>query len=454
MSLGHGSKIVTKGLVFAYDMNWNENFISKSYKGKPITNYAWSQHARIDSSYSSYVNTTSGTWPAKHPDAITVYNNAGSNISNYVNSGVTDYTNTYHAIWVYDDELKRPVIVMRNYDNNWKAKSFSLGKTYANMGLTNGDTYTISWLQWTDNTSRSANAGIYGTNTSGSANFHDGLSNSYATSYNTKTGVWQRVYATFTISASNNTATNRSCYMYGHYNGYGIIKIADVQIEPGGPSGFIAENSEANSTRSTSDVLIDWTGNNTITATSLTYNSDGTFTLNSSNPDYLDLGSDQVIKTSGGWTVETWVKYDTVPGGYDNVNSPGNFIGSDTISYNSWYWSVFNSKLALWNLSPGIWKYGSTTLQANTWYNAVLVSDPSGTSYQMYLNGVAEGGDHTTYSWNASYSGLRVRYIGRGNSTNTRRLNGMVPSTKIYNRALTADEIAQNFNALRGRYGI
>jgi hypothetical protein len=72
----------------------------------------------------------------------------------------------------------------------------------------------------------------------------------------------------------------------------------------------------------------------------------------------------------------------------------------------------------------------------------------------MYLNGVAEGGDHTTYSWNASYSGLRVRYIGRGNSTNTRRLNGMVPSTKIYNRALTADEIAQNFNALRGRYGI
>jgi hypothetical protein len=34
------------------------------------------------------------------------------------------------------------------------------------------------------------------------------------------------------------------------------------------------------------------------------------------------------------------------------------------------------------------------------------------------------------------------------------RLNGRISNTKIYNRALSAAEIQQNFNALRSRYGI
>jgi hypothetical protein len=180
----------------------------------------------------------------------------------------------------------------------------------------------------------------------------------------------------------------------------------------------------------------------------------GSIDLESTVPSYLDRGSDKVYKTTGGWTVESWVNYETVANTYDNVNSPANFIGSDSISYNNWYWSVLSSKLALWNRSPGIWRYGSTTLQANTWYNAVLVCYDSGTSYQMYLNGVAEGGDHTTYSWNSSYAGLRIRYIGRGNSVNTRRLDGRVAITKIYTKALSANEVKQNYDALKGRYGL
>ena len=171
--------------------------------------------------------------------------------------------------------------------------------------------------------------------------------------------------------------------------------------------------------------------------------------------DYVDLGSDKVFKTTGGWTVESWVNYDVIPTTYNNTTSPANFIGSETAgTHNSWYWSVLESKLSLWNLSPGVWKHGSTILQAYTWYNAVLVCYNSGTSYQMYLNGIAEGGDHTAYSWNASYSGLTIRYIGRGNSANVRLVDGKIPITKVYDRALSAAEVSQNFNALRGRYGI
>ena len=171
--------------------------------------------------------------------------------------------------------------------------------------------------------------------------------------------------------------------------------------------------------------------------------------------DYVDLGSDKVFKTTGGWTVESWVNYDVIPTTYNNTTSPANFIGSETDNtHNSWYWSVLESKLSLWNISPGVWKHGSTILQAYTWYNAVLVCYNSGTSYQMYLNGIAEGGDHTAYSWNASYSGLTIRYIGRGNSGNVRLVDGKIPITKVYDRALTAQEIQQNFIATRSRFSI
>jgi hypothetical protein len=72
----------------------------------------------------------------------------------------------------------------------------------------------------------------------------------------------------------------------------------------------------------------------------------------------------------------------------------------------------------------------------------------------MYLNGIAEGGDHTTYSWNPTYAGLIIRYIGRGNSGNIRQIAGKISNTKFYNKALTPQEILQNYNATKGRYGL
>jgi hypothetical protein len=207
--------------------------------------------------------------------------------------------------------------------------------------------------------------------------------------------------------------------------------------------------------RSNTASLLDITGQRNINVSNASFDSDAHIDLDGTG-DYLSLGSDITFKTngaSGGWTVESVVKYDSVAGGYNNNTSPANFIGSSGISYNSWYWSVLNSKLALWNISPGVWKYGSTTLSADTWYHTVLTCFGDGSSYQMYLNGAAEGGDHVSYSWNASYSGLKVQYFGAG-QTNRRYVNGKIPITRIYNRALSAQEVKQNFNAYKDRFNM
>ena len=173
--------------------------------------------------------------------------------------------------------------------------------------------------------------------------------------------------------------------------------------------------------------------------------------LNGSS-DYLDLGADKDFKTSGGWTVSTWFKHDVAETGL------GNFIGSNVITYNSWYWSVHGQKLALWDLSPGnVWKYGNTTIAADTWYHATLVSDANNTHYYCYLNGeddMSSAWSSYNGSWQSSKSGLRIGYIGRGNGANGRYIDGNVASTHVWSRALTAAEIKQNFNQQRARFGV
>ena len=62
-----------------------------------------------------------------------------------------------------------------------------------------------------------------------------------------------------------------------------------------------------------------------------------------------------------------------------------------------------------------------------------------------------------------SYSGLTPNspdsfyYVGRNigdEPSGVRAFNGNIAQVSIYNRALTAEEVQQNFNALRGRFGI
>lgn len=166
--------------------------------------------------------------------------------------------------------------------------------------------------------------------------------------------------------------------------------------------------------------------------------------------DYVDLGSDLVISPDNqGWTAEYWLKTQS-PGTLQSLNS------AENDEFNANWISIYQSKMALWNRTPGYWRFGSTVLQANTWYHLVYVCDAGGTNYRFYLNGSREGGDHVNNVWNSSYSSLETRYIGRYefNGGYSRYFNGDISQVSMYNRALTADEVRKNFVAHRKRYGI
>jgi hypothetical protein len=95
----------------------------------------------------------------------------------------------------------------------------------------------------------------------------------------------------------------------------------------------------------------------------------------------------------------------------------------------------------------------ATNLPLNTWYHATFTTTFNGTNTTMriYTNGVETASG--VFAGAQSGSG-NFFTIGDGYESNWYQFQGRISKVGIYNRALSAIEVQQNFNALRNRYGI
>jgi hypothetical protein len=88
----------------------------------------------------------------------------------------------------------------------------------------------------------------------------------------------------------------------------------------------------------------------------------------------------------------------------------------------------------------------------NVFQQLTIVRDYNTNIVYFYKNGVQVSTGSQSLSGTAKPTATsNPMTIGYGNGG---YYNGRVASIKLYNRALTASEIQQNFNALRGRFGI
>lgn len=92
---------------------------------------------------------------------------------------------------------------------------------------------------------------------------------------------------------------------------------------------------------------------------------------------------------------------------------------------------------------------GLASISANTWYHMVMTYD--GTNGRFYLNGslIYTGSIGTNGATNGVST---VSTYAAG--TAAERLTGRLAIARVYNTTLSADQVSQNFNAQRGRYGI
>ena len=173
-------------------------------------------------------------------------------------------------------------------------------------------------------------------------------------------------------------------------------------------------------------------------------------TFNSANGGYIDfdgtndyaLGSNSTdfLFGTGDYTMSYWFRADTfspLPAIVDlRPNSGIDQAYSDYIESN---------KFKLWLHPTTIYNGGITTLQTATWYNACVTR--SGSAGSVYINATLDG------TFTNSTNLVQGRFKITGPVSNY--FNGRVSNALVYKgKALSATEIAQNYNALKGRYGL
>jgi hypothetical protein len=197
-----------------------------------------------------------------------------------------------------------------------------------------------------------------------------------------------------------------------------------------------------NDTRSSTQNIIDLTGNNTITATSLTYASDNTFSFNGSN--FITIPNVQLGNGNIQWTVSAWVRTTTTTNDLGGGSVMSNSSGGPVYSM----MGVNSGRIVYWTYQSGAWsqKLGVRTVNDNNWHMLTWVNYNNNTM-DMYVDGTLD----TNVANSTSGNNNPVDRIGGSWSA---QFVGSISAVSRYTRALTALEVQQNFNALRGRYGL
>ena len=179
-------------------------------------------------------------------------------------------------------------------------------------------------------------------------------------------------------------------------------------------------------------------GNTSALTNGPTFNSSnlGAFVLDGSN-DYILVNSQANILSKTAYTKIAFI--------YISNFSTVNTIISGGFSGQHAFWMFGTDKLNAGH--NGAWNtvVGATSLSLNTWYFAAVTYSNS-TGWKLYLNGREDGtsADTTTFTGNQEIS------IGSYSTANN--FTGRIASVQVYNRALTATEIFQNYHATKGRY--
>ena len=205
-------------------------------------------------------------------------------------------------------------------------------------------------------------------------------------------------------------------------------------------------------TRSATQGLKDLTAANTINLSNVSFDSNAQMTFDGTD-DYVDVGDLGTIGSS--YSLECVFKstsvtsyknifdmnYATYSGVTGNTGPRLEQISGQGISV---IWSGNTTNNNLYNSTPTL------AISANTYYHLAFVQN--GTFGAIYLNGTLRDQISNVQGYLQTFGDFN---LGRGFILDpSRYASGIVDMFKIFNRALTADEVARNFNAIKSRFNI
>ena len=390
-TVNNGPQIVRSGLVLDLDASYMRSY-SPNVFPNPIDPYAWAVNGGV------YQMTLSR-------DA-TMTRQYGSIPLKIVTSGTSAYTITYNAL-------------------AWNLSPAA-----------NGQTWTFSF--WTKgNSNYVASALIFEANSSGTYL-------TYGQTYYNVTTSWTRVSGTYTFS---NASAAYIQFRIDNYNN-GVTQWVDgIQVERASAATNFNPYYFGNT------VWKDISGNNrtgTLTNGPLFNTSNYGNILFDGSDDYVIGNTPSGLNLSQPCTVNVWVYFNNF-----NVINPRIIEVQDSSYSIQIIRDGASTRLATKNsnfqsgTNSTTWFVPSTSI----WYNISVVWNPYASSTTLYLNSVLQ-------------SSVGSTPVGAGNQTNkyvigrrsdfvaTTELNGNVAQVSIYNRALSAVEVSQNYEATKTRFGL
>lgn len=399
---GYG-KTVTSGSVFAYDVADFRN----SFKGKPTTNLL-TQISKIGTNDGTYFKSNSGT-EVKHVPGVGVRTVHYVNIFNDYNGGSGICCPSLMNFGTFNISPS----TVYTYQIIFKTTTGYANTNYMYHYEFNSGTYVTEYGLW--NSSRQVELG-------------DG---------------WIHAWGTFTSNASANTfQTYLFHYEYGVWN---KVEVAGIMLTQGSniipPTQFL----DVNTTRSATQGLLPLVGNSTIDLSNVSFDSNAQMTFDGTNDFIYTNNSTQLNPGSSPFTVET-------------VFNCSNVSIGEGILYNKedLYEAAIHSGNFQYAWQPH-WNWDGDTsfpVTNNTWYHAVVTYD--GTYQRMYKNGVEVYNRPQTgnIGTNSNVFSIGARGVNTNGGGGYSFFPGQIPITKIYNRALSAAEIKQNYLHYKTRFNL
>jgi hypothetical protein len=237
-------------------------------------------------------------------------------------------------------------------------------------------------------------------------------------------------------------ATNTGHYQFYFWTSVNThIDIAEIQLEH--------KDHATNFTVGTRSEIVDLSGNESHgVLNGTTSDNDGSIVFNGTS-DYIDLNAKSIIAPNTG-SISAWVKASAWNPTRMTIFTSD--IGANWVSLRLALFTNYYD-IITFTISNGTSYIGdgmnTGPLDVDTWYNIVGTYD--GSIVKLYLNSVIKdsyASSITPGSFTPSHTGIGSNYYA------DRFWNGNIAIVNIYDKTLTQDEITQNFNALRGRFGI
>jgi hypothetical protein len=166
----------------------------------------------------------------------------------------------------------------------------------------------------------------------------------------------------------------------------------------------------------------------------------GSIVLDGTN-DYISLGNPSLYQIFQG-TISAWVR----------TSSPGNSFRGIIAKQSNYGLFTLDGVLATYDWFSNQTRSTGINIADNTWKNVVMTfttntGSPSNNAI-IYLNGIPV----LTTTIKFSNNNIELQ-IGNGGDA-TQYISGNIAATSLYNRALSATEVLQNYNATKTRFGL